>query len=129
MNLEQLPVSQGFRPPPPVISPSWGQILRDLVPPGPNPWGSRPPCAPPFRYFNIGLEELLGQVILVYAEVKVGRIFGPLSLAVAAQRASPRSSSSATEYILYTFLFGCGSDFRCCSLFIVFVNTVLQLRA
>ena len=43
-------VSQGFRPPPPpIISPLLGQIPRDLVPPGPNPKGFRPPCAPPFR--------------------------------------------------------------------------------
>ena len=36
----------------------------------------------PVTDFNIGMEELLGVVILIYAEVKVGRISGPLSLAV-----------------------------------------------
>ena len=40
----RLPVSQGFRPPPWYRPPP-----RDIAPPGPNPKGSRPPCAPPFR--------------------------------------------------------------------------------
>ena len=38
-----------FAPPPPVISPSRGQIPRDLATPGPNHLESHPPCMTPFR--------------------------------------------------------------------------------
>ena len=57
-----VPVFQGFRPPPPVI-------LPPPPPQGPNPYGSRPPCAPPFRDLALPPPNVTVHRIFLYLDL------------------------------------------------------------
>ena len=93
---------------------------RDLAPPGPNPKGSRPPCAPPFRDLAPPSQRHISENILVF------------------RPSYQESFWNMVWQFIWQWICASQTQSQCCLIFsklgvdflvIVYVNIVLQLRA